>query len=297
MTPIEKLHQASILLVDDDETILDYVNNALLEQGYDVITATNGKEALQRINEAIPDLVVSDVVMPEMDGLSLLKALRSEKSTNSIPILLLTTKGSIKDKVEGLQLGADDYLTKPFDLEELMARVQSKIDRPPVPTEYLPQDRQTGLLSELNFSAEANLEIIRSSHGGKAGCLAIIQIFEIARLRERLGARAEREMAKQIADIIRKEAHPLDRIGHDDSGLFMLLLPDTDYEQANQKLKNLLNRIAEYQYLINGEQLRITPAIGYAVFQTEKSYDDVRGKAIDALEAWPKSLKYNIRER
>jgi cellulose synthase/poly-beta-1,6-N-acetylglucosamine synthase-like glycosyltransferase/CheY-like chemotaxis protein len=284
MSPIEKSHQASILIVDDDETILDYVNNALLEYGYDVTTATNGKQALERIAEAIPDLVVSDVMMPEMDGLSLLKALRSEKSTNSIPILLLTTKGSIKDKVEGLHLGADDYLTKPFDIEELIARVQSKIDRPPVPTEYLPQDRQTGLLSEQNFSSEAALEIIRSSHGGKAGCLAIIQIFEIPRLREQLGARAEREMAKQIADIIRKEANPLDRIGHDNSGLFMLLLPDTDYEQANQKLKNLLNHVADYPYLINREQLRITPAIGYAVFQTEKSFDEVRGKAMDSLE-------------
>ena len=91
-------------------------------------------------------------------------------------------------------------------------------------------------------------------------------------------------MAKQIADLVRNEAHPLDRIGHDDSGLFMLLLPDTDYERANQKLKNLLNRIAGHQYLINGEQLRITPAIGFTVFQTEKSFEGARVKALDALD-------------
>ena len=73
MVTNEKSHQASILLVDDDESILDYVNNALLDQGYDVTTAANGKEALQRIAEAIPDLVVSDVMMPEMDGRTVVK--------------------------------------------------------------------------------------------------------------------------------------------------------------------------------------------------------------------------------
>jgi cellulose synthase/poly-beta-1,6-N-acetylglucosamine synthase-like glycosyltransferase/CheY-like chemotaxis protein len=278
------LIQGSILMVDDDPSILQFVSLSLQKEGYEVATATDGKEALLKIEEAIPDLIISDVNMPEMDGLTLLKLLRSMKDTNSIPVILLTTRNSTSDIVTGLQLGADDYLPKPFKIEELLARVQSKIQRPPVPSEYLPQDRQTGLLSEQNFVSEAMLEITRSSNGGKTGCLAIMSIYELPRLRERLGSRAEREIAKQIADIIRSGAQPLDRIGHDAAGLFMILLPETDFELANKRLSNLSHKIADHQFMTSGEQLRITPTIGFTAFKTEKSFDEVRKKAMAALD-------------
>lgn len=279
-----KTLQTSILLVDDDEDILQLVSLALQEKGYDLTTAINGKEALQRIQEAIPDLIISDVVMPEMDGLALLKALRSENTTNAIPILLLTTKGTTEDIVVGLNLGADDYLTKPFNIEELVARVQSKIERPPIPSEYFPQDRQTGFLSEQNFLSEAALEITRSSHGGKPGCIALVSIFELPRLRERLGMRSEREIAKQIAEIIRSESQPLDRVGRDASGKFMILLPEVDFDNAFQMLKKLSQKIADYNFLTHGEQLRLTPAIGYAAFKNEKKVEDVQTKVLAALD-------------
>jgi cellulose synthase/poly-beta-1,6-N-acetylglucosamine synthase-like glycosyltransferase/GGDEF domain-containing protein len=223
-------------------------------------------------------------MMPEMDGLTLLRTLRSKKTTKSIPIILLTTLGSTKDIVTGLNLGADDYLPKPFKIEELLARVQSKIERPPVPLEDLSQDRQTGLLSEQMFNEEASREISRSSRGGNQGCLAFLYINELPRLMDRLGSRAERSVAKQITEIIETEKSPLEIIGHDPEGRFLILLPEMDFSSANKRLKSILRKVADYHFVAQGEQLRLTPTIGFTIFNSGDTYEDSRKKALASLE-------------
>jgi DNA-binding response OmpR family regulator len=138
----------TVLVVDDEERIRKLVSLGLKRAGYGVAVASDGEEALARVAEARPDLIVSDVTMPNLDGLSLLSSLREDPSTRAIPFILLTARGSTDDLERGLGLGADDYLAKPFDMGELLARVHSKIERPPVPSEQLPRDRQTGLLTD-----------------------------------------------------------------------------------------------------------------------------------------------------
>jgi cellulose synthase/poly-beta-1,6-N-acetylglucosamine synthase-like glycosyltransferase/CheY-like chemotaxis protein len=278
------LIQGSILVVDDDPSILQFVSLSLKKEGYEVTLASDGKDALLKIEEALPDLIISDLNMPEMDGLSLLKFLRSQKNTKSIPIILLTTRGSTSDIVTGLNLGADDYLPKPFKIEELLARVKSKMERPPVPVEDLPQDRQTGLLSEQLFGEEASREIARASRGGNPGCLAFLYINELPRLMDRLGSRAERAVAKQIAEIIGAEKNPLEIIGHDPKGMFLILLPEVDSIAVKKRLMNISRNVADTNYFAEGEHLRLTPTIGFCMFKSGDSYPEVRKKALSALE-------------
>jgi two-component system response regulator MprA len=115
-----------ILVVDDDAQILSLVRRGLIYEGYDVTTAGNGKEALEKVREREPDLVILDVMMPGLDGLEVSKRLRA---AGKIPILMLTARGTVPDRIAGLDSGADDYMVKPFAFDELLARVRALLRR------------------------------------------------------------------------------------------------------------------------------------------------------------------------
>ncbi len=115
-----------ILIVDDDPEILSFVKRGLAYEGYTVDTAANGSEALAKAREKEPDLVILDIMMPGIDGIEVAKRLRQG---GDVPIIMLTAKGTVVDKVTGLESGADDYLVKPFALDELLARVKALLRR------------------------------------------------------------------------------------------------------------------------------------------------------------------------
>ncbi len=115
-----------ILITDDEVSILRYVGACLRKEGYGVITASDGEEALARVEEENPNLVILDVVMPRMDGFEVCRRLREWTQT---PIIMLSAKGDESDKVKCLDLGADDYIIKPFGAEELIARIKAVLRR------------------------------------------------------------------------------------------------------------------------------------------------------------------------
>ena len=115
-----------ILIVDDDRSIVELMRLYLEKEGYVCITAENGKIALQKFATEAPDLLILDVMMPEMDGWQVCREIRKNSST---PIIMLTAKGETFDKVLGLELGADDYMVKPFETKELIARIKAVLRR------------------------------------------------------------------------------------------------------------------------------------------------------------------------
>jgi DNA-binding response OmpR family regulator len=116
------MRQFRILVIDDEQRILNFLSSKLRASGYEVITATSGKEALELVQAQEPNLVVLDIMMPKMDGFETLKELRS---FSSVPAIILSAKGTNADKIKGLDLGADDYLAKPFSPDELVARIEA----------------------------------------------------------------------------------------------------------------------------------------------------------------------------
>jgi len=124
----------TILVVDDEPKLVDLIRLTLERAGYQVIEANNGEQAIQRVREELPDLVVLDVMMPEMDGFEVLKEIRT---FSNVPIIMLTVRATEQDKVRGLELGADDYIAKPFSHRELVERIRAVLRRtempPPVP--------------------------------------------------------------------------------------------------------------------------------------------------------------------
>jgi DNA-binding response OmpR family regulator len=114
--------QFRVLVVDDEKRILNFLISKLKVSGYEVYTACTGAEALQQVQEQHPDLVVLDIMMPKMDGFETLKKMRS---FSSVPVIILSARGANEDKIKGLGLGADDYLAKPFNPNELVARIEA----------------------------------------------------------------------------------------------------------------------------------------------------------------------------
>ena len=133
----EEQNRAKILVVEDEPNMVVGLRDNFEFEGYEVITARDGVEGLQLALEESPDLVVLDVMMPRMSGLEVCKQLRAQRA--SIPIIMLTARGQEVDKVVGLELGADDYVTKPFSIRELLARVKAVLRRTSVVPKELDQ--------------------------------------------------------------------------------------------------------------------------------------------------------------
>jgi DNA-binding response OmpR family regulator len=154
----EAQRRAKILVVEDEPAMVAGLRDNFEFEGYEVITAQDGIEGLERALEDSPDLVVLDVMMPRMSGLEVCKQLRAKRA--SLPIIMLTARGQEIDKVVGLELGADDYVTKPFSIRELLARVKSVLRR----TAALPKDKEQHSFSDV----EVDLRRCRVVRSGKA---------------------------------------------------------------------------------------------------------------------------------
>lgn len=122
-------NRQAIMIVDDEPDALLATQRALEADGYNVIVARSGPEALEKMGETVPDAIILDVMMPEIDGFEVCRLLKKNDRLKHIPVIMLTAKGQTDDKVEGIELGADDYITKPFELRELKARIKMVLRR------------------------------------------------------------------------------------------------------------------------------------------------------------------------
>ncbi|MDO8472785.1 MAG: response regulator transcription factor [Dehalococcoidia bacterium] len=167
-----------VLVVDDEERIINFLRTKLKASGYEVLTAANGIEALEQIQAQEPDLVVLDLVMPKKDGFQTLKELRT---FSTVPVIILSARGADEEKIKGLGLGADDYLPKPFNPDELVARIEA------VRRRLEPQDRretaQPILLGKLTIDFQRRVALV----GGKEQSLTRIEWLLLSELSRNAG--------------------------------------------------------------------------------------------------------------
>ncbi len=242
-----------ILIVDDDLDTLRLVGLLLQRKGYQIVAADNGVQALDKAQAELPDLILLDVMMPDMDGVEVLRRLRNNASTADIPIIMFTAKTQVEDKVTGFEAGADDYLTKPTHPAELTARVRTilarSVGKKKTPTEAAPKKekgRVIGVLAAkggLGVTTVAlNLGIMLRKTTGKS--------VTVAELRPGLGNMSLLLGAKEQAGlntILRKDAGsitPIDLQGaliRHDSGVDLLL---ASYQPADTKYLNAGEQMA-----------------------------------------------------
>ena len=160
----ENNYKKTILIVDDEKMIINLLTHNLTKEGYNVIEANDGLEAISKAQEQKPDLILLDIMIPKLDGLSVCKRI---KNTMNVPILMVTAKDEELDKIVGLELGADDYITKPFSVRELLARVKANL-------------RKSDVLTNINSEANTNPSETKRTNIIKVGVLTLdIDRFEV----------------------------------------------------------------------------------------------------------------------
>ncbi|MGD1702548.1 response regulator transcription factor [Dapis sp. BLCC M229] len=155
MKEMNTTDQGRLMLVDDDPNLILLVKDYLEFRGYQVITAENGREALELLEEQVPDLIICDVMMPEMDGYTLVQHIRENSATEWVPVLFLSAKGQSQDRVKGLNTGADVYIVKPFEPEELVAQVESSLKQ----ASRLIKHQNSGVSSGPTIKVRRNVEL------------------------------------------------------------------------------------------------------------------------------------------
>lgn len=178
-------YPTAVLVVDDNRLVRELVRDTFLEAGFTVITAAHGREALDRVAEERPDLIITDVVMPEMDGWALCEALKSDPHTRDVPLVFLAGQREIPHRLRGLRMGAYDYLTKPFSTEELLLRVRLILERTRAGSAAgeAPRSYLSGHTSHLPVADLVQLLAMN----GKTGCLRLRAAGEAGRLHFRGG--------------------------------------------------------------------------------------------------------------
>ncbi|MDF2522646.1 MAG: diguanylate cyclase protein [Clostridiales bacterium] len=205
------MFKKKILIIDDSELMVKIITDVLIEADYQVISAPDGYKGLQKVREEKPDLVILDVVMPGMSGFEVCKRLRDDESNNLMPIIMLTSQDNEDDKLTGLELGADDYIIKPFNSRELLSRVKNTLKR-------IDRNRLANPLTGLHGNLEIQSEVNRSIAKKELFCVIYADLDNFKAYNDVYGFASGDRAIKLTADIVMDNVHSFgtskDFIGH-----------------------------------------------------------------------------------
>jgi DNA-binding response OmpR family regulator len=287
------LSKGRILVVEDDFDISNMLRIYFSGQGYDVQVAPRGGDALTLTRKQLPQLIVLDIMLPDMDGYAVCRELRQTTRTSHIPIIFLTQKDERSDKIAGLELGADDYITKPFDIEELKLRVKNAIDR---------VDREKSMDPRSNLPSsklieEQLRELMRTP---ETWTYMDLKINNFESFQEVYGFVASTEvlrfMALLIGEVVDELGTPDDFVGHAGNDNFVIITYSTKAQGVQDKLVQRFNEEVKQHYsfidrerghivLENGQEKPLMTLGGGMVSNATQSFADIREITELAAEA------------
>src|SRR5918911_1246430 len=288
--------QPTILVADDEPVNRALIQRRLQREGYRVLTAQNGREAVEKTAEALPDLAILDVMMPEMDGLEACRLIKENERTRDIPVIFLSARDETEMKVSGLSLGANDYISKPFKAEELIARVDVAIrlkqerdllrmnaeearERAEVAQERAMTDPLTGLLNRYGLQhilAREHAEARRYTR--PLSCL-IIDLDNFKAVNDTYGHAAGDLALQQIAGILREAVRRSDTVFRYGGEEFLVLLPETDLDGA-VALGEKIRTSAASRPFGDGERIfNLTLSAGASTLCDDESGNDMIARA------------------
>ncbi len=291
-----------ILVVDDHEDNIEVLKVRLESWGYQTASAYNGADALKYVEATPPDLILLDVMMPEMDGNEVARRIKGNAALPFIPIIMQTALDSTDSKVEGLEAGADDYITKPIDFAELKARLRSmlRIKRLQEALEerekellevnerltYMSQtDALTGLDNRRHLNERIDEMFSHAKRLNEPFSLVMCDLDKFKSVNDTYGHQAGDEVLKQLSAILKDEAREIDRVGRYGGEEFMLLLPGTVLDAAVTFAERVRKRIEGNTFTFPGGTLTRTSSFGVAGWPHPKieQCDDLVRTADDAL--------------
>ena len=237
--------RTKILVIDDDPDIRDVLNITLSQEGYEVIEAPDGQEGLKSAQTKNPDLVIVDFKMPKLDGRGVCRELKKDILLSHMPIIMLTGKGDVSDKVGGLDAGADDYIVKPFEPEELIARIRMIIRRAQRDLEANPLTRLPGNVSILN-------ELQKRIDQNSLYAVCYLDLDKFKSYNDKYGFEHGDEVIKESARIFIRTAREIgnkdDFIGHVGGDDFVVITTPEKVDALCQKIISEFDKIAPTFY-------------------------------------------------
>ena len=239
------MSKAKIVIIDDDPDIRDVLKLTLIEEGYEIFEASNGEEGLELIKSKSPHLVIVDYKMPKMDGPTLCAILKKDILMQHLPIIMLTGKSDVTDKVSGINAGADDYMVKPFEPEELLARLRMTLRRTERDLDANPLTRLPGNVSILN-------ELQTRIDEKKLLAVAYIDLDKFKAYNDKYGFRHGDEVIRETARLLilasQELGNPGDFVGHIGGDDFVVVTTPEKVEPVCQKIVDEFEKIAPTFY-------------------------------------------------
>ncbi len=251
------MEHSHVLVVDDDEMIRALIAAVLANEGLKVTEAESGPKALEILSVEQPDLVISDVMMPEMDGFQLITKLRATADAGSVPVLFLTSRIDPSDSATGLRLGATEYLRKPFTPEELVAQVTRHLAERPADVEA---SRARAVLPDA-ADLHRSIDFMRSK--GRRVAVARIAIEERLMVEARFGAVGWSDVIEQLSALTRARLGDEAVIGTD-GGDLVVAVSGIPLRSMDGALSAVARDVADTRFAVRGESVRLTPTIGWA---------------------------------
>jgi two-component system cell cycle response regulator len=296
-----------VLVVDDDEPTRVLLRELCEASGFRVVTAEDGAAATECISATSPDLVLLDLMMPRRDGFSVLSWVRETERFAELPVIVLTAVGDMDGKIKGMELGADDYVTKPFKLIELQTRITSALtvreyrrrllDAEEELSQFRAIDPVTGVGTYSQLKASLDGELARSRRYGRPAACLMFGFDDFPALRYELGREGSDRYLGRVAEAVQLRLRGADRLFRVDTDEFVVLLPETDLPGARSVAARLEEAVQSVSVEGPGGRLGVVARFGGAVFPHERVHTTEEllreaNRSFRALQAQPSATLF-----
>ncbi len=287
---MESKKKRKILAIDDNQPNLILLRTHLEQMGLSALTAIDALQGIELAINQHPDLILLDIMMPGIDGFEACKRLKSDTRTSSIPVIFVSSKDQPCDKIAGLEMGAIDYITKPFNKGELMARISLVLQMIEMQEKLLSlanTDELTGLANRRSFIDILEREILQARISGNDLSAMILDLDHFKSINDTYGHLGGDAILKQMGKILQENIYPLDVAARYGGEEFIILMPATSFEKAAQAAERLRSIIDRWQWKISNQSVSVTTSIGFVSVDPNNFIDsnDLIEKADAALYA------------
>jgi len=282
--------QRKVLVIDDSQPNLILLKAHLKSMGLVALLANNAADGIAIAAEQKPDIILLDVMMPEIDGFETCRRLKADIRTSSIPVIFVSAKDQSDDKISGLKLGAVDYVTKPFNKGELQARVSIVLQMTELQERLLllaNTDELTGLSNRRHFFEILERETLQAKIRGGSIAVMMFDVDHFKNVNDTYGHLAGDKILQQVGKILNENIYPMDLAARYGGEEFVLLMPGMPMEIATQRAQKLRAAIDKYNWEITDKPISVTCSAGIAIFNGADGSDpyELIRRADDALYA------------
>jgi len=280
-----------ILIVDDSPFNLQILREVTEDSGYEAVTVVNGRKALEFVKKQKPDLILLDIVMPQMDGYEVCKLLKSSEETKDIPIIFLTAKTEPEDIVKGFRFGAVDFVSKPFKAIELNARVKTHLELKRVRDELQEKNKQlqeamnelervatrdplTNLFNRRYMMERMEQEVFRTKRTNRIFSLVLTDIDFFKKVNDTYGHDCGDFILKSLSKLMMETLRHQDVLVRWGGEEFLILLPETGTEGATVVSEKIRKKVEDSSFIYNDKEIKITMTFGVAEYSTTERIDD-----------------------